>query len=117
MGKGTKTGRLHLLKARAQLLGEERTNYVATPKLSWDQWHQHYRHISTSALECLHWEDMVKGLLIDQSMITSKSCDVCIQAKQARRSYPQEAEHRSQVPRERTMGDVWGPAGTKSIGK
>ena len=50
-------------------------------------------------------------------MITSKSCDVCIQAKQARRSYPQEAEHRSQVPRERTMGDVWGPAGTKFIGK
>ena len=115
MGEGTKTRRLYLLKARAQLLGQERTNYVATPKLSWDQWLQCYGHISTSALEHLHQENMVKGLLIDQSTITSKSCDACIQAKQARRSYPQEAKHRSQIPGERTMGDVWGPAGTEFI--
>ena len=74
-------------------------------------------YISTSALEHLHQENMVEGLLIDQSPIASKSCDTCIQAKQARRSYPQEAKHRSQIPGERTMGDVWGPAGTESIGK
>ena len=117
VGEGTKTGRLYLLNARAQLLGQERTNYAATPKLSWDQWHRRYGHISISALERLDRENMVNGLLVDQSSITSKSCDACIQAKQARKSYPQEAEHRSQTPGERVMSDVWGPAGKESIGK
>ena len=60
---------------------------------------------------------MVDGLFMDQSLITSKSCDACIQAKQARKSYPQEAEHQSQTPGERVMGDVWGLAGKESIGK
>ena len=60
---------------------------------------------------------MVDDLSIDQSSITSKSCDACIQAKQARKSYPQEAEHRSQTPGERVMSDVWGPAGKESIGR
>ena len=60
---------------------------------------------------------MVDGLKIDQSLITSKTCDACIQAKQAWRSYPQEAEHLSQTPGERVMSDVWGPAGKESIGR
>ena len=60
---------------------------------------------------------MVDGLFIDQSSIASKSCDACIQAKQARKNYPQEAEHRSQTPGERVMSDVWGPAGKESIGR
>jgi hypothetical protein len=60
---------------------------------------------------------MVDGLFIDQSLIASKSCDACIQAKQTRKSYPQEAKHRSQTLRERIMSDVWGPAGKESIGK
>ena len=39
IAEGIKVGRLYLLNGRAQLLEQERTNYVATPKLSWDQWH------------------------------------------------------------------------------
>ena len=39
IAKGTRIGRLYLLNGRAQLLGQERTNYAAAPKLSWDQWH------------------------------------------------------------------------------
>ena len=46
IAEGIRVGRLYLLNGRAQLLGQERTNYVATPKLSWDQWHQCFRHIS-----------------------------------------------------------------------
>ena len=49
--EGIKVGRLYLLHGRAQLLGQERTNYVATPKLSWDQWHRRFGDISISALE------------------------------------------------------------------
>jgi hypothetical protein len=60
---------------------------------------------------------MVNGLSIDQSLIASKSCDACIQAKQAQKSYPQEAKNRSQTPGERVMSDVWGPAGKESISK
>jgi transposase InsO family protein len=117
VAEGTRIGRLYLLNGRAQLLRQERTNYVATPKLSWDQWHRCFGHISISALECLDWKNMVNGLSIDQSSIASKSCDACIQAKQAWKSYPQEAKHRSQTPGERVMSDVWGPAEKESIGK
>jgi hypothetical protein len=39
VAEGIRVGRLYLLNGRAQLLGQERTNYAATPKLSWDQWH------------------------------------------------------------------------------
>ena len=117
IAEGTRIGRLYLLNGRAQLLGQERTNYAAAPKLPWDQWHRRYGHISISALERLDRENMVDGLKIDQSSIASKSCDACIQAKQARKSYPQEAEHRSQTPGERVMSDVWGPARKESIGR
>ena len=56
-------------------------------------------------------------MAVDESSIPSKSCEACIQAKQAHKSFPQEAEHRSLEPGERVMGDVWGPAGKESIGK
>ncbi|TFK17284.1 hypothetical protein FA15DRAFT_555832, partial [Coprinopsis marcescibilis] len=39
VGAGHKHGRLYRLHARAQLLGQERTNYAASIKLTWDQWH------------------------------------------------------------------------------
>ena len=118
VGTGNKTERLYLLDARAQLLGQERTNYASTSqKRTWDQWHRNFGHIAIPSLECINRENMVNGLAIDQSSIPSKSCDACIQAKQARKSYPQEAESRSQTPGERVMSDVWGPAGKESIGK
>ena len=60
---------------------------------------------------------MVDGLLIDQSSIASKTCDACIQPKQACKSYPQKVEHHSQTPGERVMSDVWGLAEKESIGK
>jgi hypothetical protein len=82
VAEGIRVGRLYLLNGRAQLLGQERTNYATTPKLCWDQWHQCFRHISISALE---QKNMVDGLFIDQSLIASKSCDACIQAKQTQK--------------------------------
>jgi hypothetical protein len=59
---------------------------------------------------------MVEGLEIDESTIPSHSCEPCIQSKLAHRPFPQEASNRSQKPGERVIGDVWGPARTKSIG-
>ena len=44
--------------------------------------------------------------VIDESTIPSRSCEACIAAKQAHRSSPKEAEHRSKVPGERTVSDV-----------
>ena len=46
IAEGIRVGRLYLLNGRALLLGQERTNYVATPKLSWDQWHWCFGHIN-----------------------------------------------------------------------
>ena len=59
---------------------------------------------------------MVNGLNIDQSSIPSKTCEVCIEAKQAHRPFPAEAENRSEIPGERFMSDIWGPARVTSIG-
>jgi hypothetical protein len=39
VAEGIRVERLYLLNGRAQLLGQERTNYATIPALSWDQWH------------------------------------------------------------------------------
>ena len=105
-----------MLYARAALPRMERANYASTEKLTWDQWHRRYGHISISTLQTLEKEKLVNGLSIDQSSIPSKSCRACIEAKQAHQPFPQEAENRSQIPGERFMTDVWGPARATSIG-
>src|SRR5271168_3232233 len=106
VGNGNKVGRLYLMDAHSQ--SQERTNFsTTTQKQTWDQWHKNFGHIATPSLERLHREKMVDGMIVDQSSIPSKSCDICIQAKQARRSYPKEAEHRCRDAGERIMSDVW----------
>ena len=118
VGRGNKINRLYLLDARAQLLGQERTNYTnTTQKQTWDQWHKSFGHIAIPSLKCLYQEEMVNRMAVDESSIPSKSCDACIQAKQAHWSFPQEAKNCSEEPGECIMGDVWRPAGKESIGK
>ena len=93
MGRGNKIYRLYLLDARAQLLGQERTNYASTTqKRTWDQWHKNFGHIAIPSLERLYREKMVDRMAVDESSIPSKSCEACIQAKQAHKSFLQEAE-------------------------
>ncbi len=117
IGKGTLINRLYLLDARAELPGQDRVNLATTNKLSWDQWHRRFGHISISALERLKREGMVDGLTVDESSIPSRTCESCIEAKQAHRPFPAEASNRSDTPGERIMGDVWGPARVESIGR
>ena len=116
IGKGYKSQRLYSLHARAILTEGERANYTSTEKLSWDQWHWRYGHISRSALQMLEREKLVNGLNIDQSSIPSSACKACIKAKQTHCPFPAEAENRSEIPGERFMSDVWGPARVTSIG-
>ena len=116
VGEGSQKHRLYLLHARAQLPGQERANYAAVPKPTWDQWHRRFGHIAISSIETLNREALVTGLNIDQSSIPSHTCEACIQAKHAHKPFPQEASNRSEVPGERTMTDVWGPVKPKSIG-
>jgi hypothetical protein len=116
IGKGRMMGMLFLLDARADLSGPHRTQYASSQRLSWDQWHRRYGHISINAIERLKLDQLVEGLKIDESTIPSQTCEACIQAKQAHRPFPQEAKNRSEVPGERIMSDVWGPARTESIG-
>lgn len=117
MGIGHKLQRLYLLDARAQLLGQERTNYASANKLSWDQWHRRCGHISMTSLQRLITENMVDGLDVNQSSIPSKTCESCIQAKFSCRAFPKEAENRATTAGEGFMSDVWGPAPVVSIGK
>ena len=116
IGMGDKHQRLYLLRARAILNGEEQANFASTGKLTWDQWHHRYGHISITTLQQLDQEGLVNGLSIDQSSIPSKTCDACNEAKQAHKPFPQEAQNRSKVLGERIVSDVWGPARVMSIG-
>ena len=116
IGKGYKHQRLYLLTARATLQGQERSNYTATRKLAWDEWHRRFGHISISALQQLDKEGLVSGLTIDQSSIPSRTCISCTEAKQVHQKFPQEAENRSEIAGERFVSDVWGPAKVTSIG-
>ena len=117
VGKGSKHRRLYLLAARAIIPEQERANAAGTPKLTWDQWHTRYGHIGFSALKQLQKENLVNGLDIDQTSQPSASCEACIQAKQTHKSFPKEAENRSEMPGERVVSDVWGPARVTSIGE
>lgn len=116
VGIGDKHQRLYLLRARAILHGQERANYASTGGLTWDQWHRRYGHISVTTLQQLDREGLVNGLKIDQSSIPSRTCEACTEAKQAHTPFPQEAKNRSEIPGERVVSDVWGPARTISIG-
>src|SRR6266508_4358749 len=69
-----------------------------------------------TALRQLDREGLVSGLEIDQSLIPSQTCEVCIQAKHAHQPFPKEAENRSEIAGERVVSDVWGPAKVKLIG-
>ncbi|KAJ3543106.1 hypothetical protein NMY22_g3260 [Coprinellus aureogranulatus] len=113
IGVGHKSSRLYKLEAR--LPYRERANIAAANKATWDQWHRRYGHLSVTALEKLQKEGLVEGLGIDESSIPSVSCEACIQAKQTRKKFPKEAEHRSETPGERFMSDVWGPAQKTSV--
>ena len=55
--------------------------------------------------------------MIDQSLKPSVTCEACIQAKQVHRPFPQEAEHKSEIPGEQIMSDIWGKARVESIGQ
>ena len=115
LGKGYKHQQLYMLAARATL-SEEWSNLAKTTKHTWDKWHRRYSHIGMTALRQLNRESLVNSLEIDQSSVPSRTCEACIQAKQAHRPFPQEAESRSEVAGERFVSDVWGPAKVKFIG-
>jgi len=115
VGTGKQVNRLYLLSARAELPRREYANVAARHELTWDQWHRRLGHLSLSAVQALKRKNMVEGLTVDEANIPSISCEACIQAKQTRKGYPAEAEHRAKIPGERSMSDVWGPAATQAI--
>jgi transposase InsO family protein len=115
VGQGVKRGRLFILNARAQIPSQERINYAASHKLSWNKWHQRYGNISISALQQLKNKHLVDGLSVDESTIPPRSCKACIQAKQHHKPFPSKAQTRAENPREHTMSDVCGPILVKSI--
>jgi len=116
VGMGTKQGGLFLLSARAQLGGQEQANIAASKHLTWDQWHRRFGHVSIASLQRLELQNLVEGFSVDSSSIPSNTCEACIQAKLTHKSFPSEAQNRSETPGECVMSDIWGPIGVKSIG-
>jgi len=116
IGHGQMKGHLYLLDAKLNQTSQEASHYSSSPKVTWDQWHRRFGHISITSLEHLSKNGMVSGLSIDQSSKPSITCEACIQAKQVHKPFPKEAEHKSEIPGEHIMLDVWGPARVESIG-
>jgi hypothetical protein len=71
IGKGNLSGRLYILEAQTQFPSQEKANYAASNKLTWDQWHQLYGHIVISSLEQLDQDKMVDGMAIDHTSLPS----------------------------------------------
>ena len=69
--KGNLSGRLYILEAKTQFPSQEKANYTASNKLTWDQWHQLYGHIAISSLEQLDQDKMVDGMAIDHTSLPS----------------------------------------------
>ncbi|GBE90191.1 hypothetical protein SCP_1900400 [Sparassis crispa] len=117
IAEGRKIGRLYLLDMRAKIATpmNEHMNVAHEDNDSWESWHRRYGHLGITGLERLYKEKMVEGLTIDENSMPLTQCEACVQAKQARRAYPKEAEDRFQMPGELTHSDVWGPACVVSI--
>ena len=94
-----------------------KANFALATKKTWDHWHQKFGHISQKSLKNLAKNRMVEGFAIDQSSMSSITCEACIQAKQSQKPYLKEAKNSSKTPGERIMSDVWGPTSIESIGK
>ena len=66
-------GCLYLLDAKLIQTSQEASHYSSSPKITWDQWHQRFGHISVTSLEHLSKDGMVSGLMINQSSKPSNS--------------------------------------------
>ena len=71
IGKGNLSGRLYILEAKTQFPSQEKANYAASNKLTWDQWHRLYGHIMISSLEQLDQDKMVDGMTINHTSLPS----------------------------------------------
>ena len=79
----------------AETIYPAKANFALATKMTWEHWHQRFRHISQKSLENLAKNRMVEGFTIDQLLMPSITCEACIQAKQSQKPYPKEAENRS----------------------
>ena len=115
IGKGSlSSDRLYILDAQTNFPSQEKADYTASNKLTWDQWHQLYGHIAISSLEQLDQDKMVDGMDVDHASTASKFCKACVKAKHTHAPFPKEAEHCSETAGEHVMSDVWGKTDTKS---
>ena len=105
--EGSLSRRLYILEAKTQFPSQEKANYAASNKLTCDQWHRLYRHITISSLEQLDRDKMVDGMAIDHTSLSSWSCEACIKAKHAHAPFPKEAENCSETAGEHVISDVW----------
>ena len=116
VGLGTKRNRLYVLKAQTKTLTKQSALLSSPAKLTWNQLHLRFGHVSISTLQQLIRNNLVTGINVDTMSIPSNSCEACIQGKMTHRSFPKQSQNRSKTPGERQLSDVCGPIPIKSIG-
>jgi len=81
--------------------------------LPWEVWYRRMGHIGYDALHYMHRQQLVKGLLVDQTS-PIPDCIACIQAKQTVKLFGPLIQ-RNTTPRELTHINLWGKYNISSI--
>jgi len=77
--------------------------------ISWNEAHQHYRHISKSLLETIIKNKSINGLLIDPNSNPNISCEDCLKSKAVHIQFPKNTMSQGDKPGDLTHCDLWGP--------
>lgn len=118
IAEGKKHGRMYQMAART-LMPETANPAQETPpdEVSWEEWHKRLAHTGIGGIEIMRSKNSVTGLNLVSPPPSTFQCESCIRAKQTRRPFPSEREHKATGKGEAVHSDLWGPAPKESLGK
>lgn len=107
IAEGVKENGLYCLKFF--LINSEENAHVSKEE-QYELWHQRFGHLGKDNMFKLIKNDMVQGLDIKNSSISTELCQPCLAGKQTRNPFNKNKESRSRRPLELVHSDVWGPS-------
>ncbi|CAB4020330.1 Retrovirus-related Pol poly from transposon TNT 1-94 [Paramuricea clavata] len=81
-----------------------------------DMWHQRFGHLNNGYVNQLMKNDMVTGMMYDESKQVEKDCKGCSMGKMHKNPFPKASLHRASRPYEIIHTDICGPMQVESIG-
>ena len=81
-----------------------------------DMWHQRFGHLNNGYVNQLMKNDMVTGMMYDESKQVEKDCKGCSMGKMHKNPFPKASLHRASRPYEIIHTDICGQMQVESIG-